>query len=172
MREANGTRRTRSIVNESRRPGRAVRQETADAGDVGLETHCMGATSSAPLPTGPSCCAHHTAASPSSAEAASARAAALFTEANDGSGAPSAGLGLNNEVYLDLDSFKVHTKSAGSWSAGSLFKGSDGSPGQNGLSLRFGSGSPLSALGVDNEVYLDLDSFKVHKRQPHLYLYH
>jgi hypothetical protein len=81
-----------------------------------------------------------------------------------GNGAPSAGLGINNEVYLDLDSFKVHTKSAGSWSAGSLFKGSDGLAGQDGLSLRFGNGAPSSGIGVNNEVYLDLDSFKVHTK--------
>ena len=81
-----------------------------------------------------------------------------------GNGAPLNANGRDLETYIDLDDFKIHTKSAGSWSAGTLFKGSDGSAGQDGLSLRFGNGAPSAGLGVNNEVYLDLDSFKVHTK--------
>ena len=87
-----------------------------------------------------------------------------------GNGAPASGLGADDETYIDLDNFTIHTKSAGSWSGGSLFKGSDGSNGSNGSngadgkSVRFGSGAPASGLGADNEVYIDTSSFKIHTK--------
>ena len=81
-----------------------------------------------------------------------------------GSGLPSDGDGEDDEVYLDLTSFKVHSKSAGSWGSGHVFKGSDGAAGLNGKSIKFGNGAPSDSDGDDDEVYLDLSNFKVHTK--------
>lgn len=81
-----------------------------------------------------------------------------------GNGAPAASLGNDDETYIDLDSFKIHSKSAGSWGSGHVFKGSDGAHGLNGKSIKFGNGAPSDADGDDDEVYLDLSSFKVHTK--------
>jgi hypothetical protein len=72
-----------------------------------------------------------------------------------GSGDPSAGFGLNGEVYIDIDNFKLFTKSGGSWSAGTNF---------NGRSVLFGNGAPLNADGRNLESYIDLDNFKIHTK--------
>jgi len=81
-----------------------------------------------------------------------------------GNGSPSDSLGDDDEVYFDLNDFKVHTKSSGYWSGGSAFKGNDGAPGLNGKSIKFGNGSPSNTDGDDDEVYLDLSNFKVHTK--------
>jgi hypothetical protein len=81
-----------------------------------------------------------------------------------GNGAPASSLGDDDETYIDLDSFKIHSKSAGSWGSGHVFKGSDGAHGLNGKSIKFGNGAPSDADGDDDEVYLDLSSFKVHTK--------
>ena len=81
-----------------------------------------------------------------------------------GSGSPSDSLGDDDEVYFDLNDFKVHTKSSGYWDGGSAFKGNDGTPGLNGKSIRFGNGTPSASDGDDDEVYLDLSSFKIHSK--------
>ena len=49
-----------------------------------------------------------------------------------GSGDPSAGIGRDGEIYIDINNFKLFNKSAGSWNAGSLFKGTDGNNGNDG----------------------------------------
>jgi hypothetical protein len=84
-----------------------------------------------------------------------------------GNGSPLSLNGKDGDVYLDLTDFKVHTKSAGSWSAGSVFKGTNGSngaAGANGKSVRFGNGSPSSGLGDNDDVYFDLTDFKLHTK--------
>jgi len=84
-----------------------------------------------------------------------------------GSGTPLSSLGDDDETYIDVNDFKIHTKSSGSWSSGQAFKGSNGLNGESGLngkSIRFGSSSPLDTEGDDDEVYLDLSSFKIHSK--------
>jgi hypothetical protein len=84
-----------------------------------------------------------------------------------GNGAPSNLLGSNDEVYIDVSSFKIHTKSGGSWSAGSIFSGSRGLSGANGAdgkSVRFGNGTPSNSDGVDDETYINLSDFKIHTK--------
>ncbi len=78
-----------------------------------------------------------------------------------GNGSPLSLNGKDGDVYLDLTDFKIHTKSAGSWSSGAAFKGTNGT---NGKSVRFGNGAPSSGLGDDDDVYLDLTDFKVHTK--------
>ncbi len=78
-----------------------------------------------------------------------------------GNGPPITSLGDDDETYIDLNDFKIHTKASGSWSAGQAFRGSNG---QNGKSVRFGSGAPSDADGDDDEVYLDISSFKIHSK--------
>ena len=84
-----------------------------------------------------------------------------------GNGAPLSGLGDNDDVYLDLSDFKVHTKSAGSWSGGTAFKGSNGSNGSNGIngkSIKWGNGAPIGSPGDDDDLYFDLDNFHVYPK--------
>lgn len=72
--------------------------------------------------------------------------------------------GKDGDVYLDLTDFKIHTKSAGSWSGGTCFKGDNGSAGTNGKSVRFGNGAPGSGVGDNDDVYFDLTDFKLHTK--------
>lgn len=84
-----------------------------------------------------------------------------------GNGSPLSLNGKDGDIYLDLTDFKIHTKSAGSWSGGTVFKGANGtngSNGTNGKSVRFGNGAPSSGLGDNDDVYLDLTDFKVHTK--------
>ena len=43
-----------------------------------------------------------------------------------GSGVPSSGLGSNDDTYLDIDTYDIYLKSAGSWSVTGNIKGDDG----------------------------------------------
>lgn len=43
-----------------------------------------------------------------------------------GSGVPSSGLGSNDDTYLDIDTYDIYFKSAGSWSVTGNIKGDDG----------------------------------------------
>jgi len=81
-----------------------------------------------------------------------------------GNGAPGAGLGGDLDVYLDLTDFKLHTKSGGSWSAGSAFKGSSGTAGANGKSIKWGAGAPSSSPGADDDLYFDITNFHVYPK--------
>jgi len=87
-----------------------------------------------------------------------------------GEGAPSSGTGKTNDVYIDTTNFKLHTRGAGGWDAGSAFKGTNGTNGTNGAagingkSVRFGNGEPSSGLGDNDDVYIDLTDFKLHTK--------
>jgi hypothetical protein len=84
-----------------------------------------------------------------------------------GSGAPGSGVGDNDDVYFDLTDFKLHTKSAGSWSAGSAFKGTNGSNGAagvNGKGIKWGNGAPVGSPGDDDDLYFDLDNLQVYPK--------
>lgn len=64
-----------------------------------------------------------------------------------GSSTPSAGDGKDGDVYLDLTDFKVHTKSAGAWGSGTLFKGATGSAGSAGAKGDTGTGGTKGDAG-------------------------
>jgi len=84
-----------------------------------------------------------------------------------GNGAPSSGLGDNDDVYFDLTDFKLHTKSAGSWGSGTVFKGSNGSNGAagvNGKGIKWGNGAPVGSPGDDDDLYFDLDNLQVYPK--------
>lgn len=81
-----------------------------------------------------------------------------------GSGAPGSGVGDNDDVYFDLTDFKLHTKSAGSWSAGSAFKGTNGSNGVKGTSLLQGSAAPSNSAGDDGDTFLDAVNHTIYKK--------
>jgi len=84
-----------------------------------------------------------------------------------GSGAPGSGVGDNDDVYFDLTDFKLHTKSAGSWSAGSAFKGTNGpngAAGVNGKGIKWGNGAPVGSPGDDDDLYFDLDNLQVYPK--------
>jgi hypothetical protein len=84
-----------------------------------------------------------------------------------GNGAPSSGLGDNDDVYFDLTDFKLHTKSAGAWGSGTVFKGSNGSNGAagvNGKGIKWGNGAPVGSPGDDDDLYFDLDNLQVYPK--------
>lgn len=84
-----------------------------------------------------------------------------------GNGAPSSGLGDNDDVYFDLTDFKLHTKSAGSWGSGTVFKGTNGSNGAagvNGKGIKWGNGAPSGSPGDDDDLYFDLDNLQVYPK--------
>ena len=81
-----------------------------------------------------------------------------------GNGAPLSGLGDNDDVYLDLSDFKVHTKSAGSWSGGTAFKGTNGAAGVKGTSLLQGSSAPSNGDGDDGDTFLDAVNHTIYKK--------
>jgi hypothetical protein len=81
-----------------------------------------------------------------------------------GNGAPDSGVGDNDDVYFDLTDFKLHTKSAGSWSAGSAFKGTNGSNGVKGTSLLQGSAAPSNSAGDDGDTFLDAVNHTIYKK--------
>jgi hypothetical protein len=81
-----------------------------------------------------------------------------------GNGAPSNGVGDNDDLYLDLTDFKIHTKGSGSWGAGSAFKGATGSAGLKGATLLQGSGVPGSGTGDDGDTFLDVTNHIVYKK--------
>lgn len=78
-----------------------------------------------------------------------------------GNGSPSSGLGDNDDVYLDLTDFKLHTKSAGSWSAGTAFKGTNG---VKGASLLQGTTTPGAGDGDDGDTFLDAVNHTIYKK--------
>lgn len=81
-----------------------------------------------------------------------------------GNGAPSNGDGDNDDLYLDLTDFKIHTKGSGSWGVGNAFKGATGSAGLKGATLLQGSGVPGSGTGDDGDTFLDVTNHIVYKK--------
>ena len=90
-----------------------------------------------------------------------------------GSGAPLSALGNNNEVYIDTTNFKLHTKSGGAWSGGTVFSGTDGNDGANGTGVYTttaisSGGTPASgnAYGTSaiNDLLIDATNHIIYKR--------
>jgi hypothetical protein len=94
-----------------------------------------------------------------------------------GSGAPSAGLGVNTDLYLNVSNGDLYQKSGGAWaiidnltgptgatgSTGATgAAGSNGSNGTDGKTVRNGSGAPSSGLGVDGDFYIDTTAFQIY----------
>lgn len=82
----------------------------------------------------------------------------------DGSGAPSSGLGIDGDYYLDDATGDVYLKGAGAYAVVANIKGatgatgaagSAGSAGAPGSVWRDGAGAPSSGLGIDGDYYLN-----------------
>ncbi len=80
----------------------------------------------------------------------------------NGSGAPSSGLGVTGDFYIDTVATRLYGPKAGSvWGSGvSLIgptgsTGAAGAAGTDGLSILNGSGAPSGGLGVNGDFYID-----------------
>lgn len=96
----------------------------------------------------------------------------------DGSGAPSNGLGIDGDYYLDNPTGNVYVKASGTYSIVSNIVGPQGNPGSNGADgtngapgsvWRDGSGAPSNGLGVDGDYYLDADTSDVYLKSAGTY---
>jgi hypothetical protein len=76
-----------------------------------------------------------------------------------GTGAPSGGLGVNGDYYMDTAASAYYgPKTAGAWGTAHSIIGSVGPSGTNGTNGRTwlnGSGAPSSGLGADGDFYVD-----------------
>lgn len=79
-----------------------------------------------------------------------------------GAGAPSSGLGVDGETYVDVASGDVYRKSAGAWSIVGNIQGVDGAPGADGKTIRSGAGAPSSGLGVNGDFYLNTSNYDLY----------
>jgi hypothetical protein len=71
----------------------------------------------------------------------------------NGSGAPSSGLGVDGDFYLDTTASRIYgPKTSGAWDSGVSLVGATGADGKT---VRNGSGAPSSGLGVDGDFYLN-----------------
>jgi hypothetical protein len=82
-----------------------------------------------------------------------------------GTGAPGAGVGTNGDFYIDTTAWDIYgPKNAGAWgSPTSLIgpqgvQGIQGNPGVDGKTIRYGTGAPSNALGVDGDFYIATDT--------------
>ena len=82
----------------------------------------------------------------------------------NGTGAPSAGLGVNGDYYLNNANGDVYTKSGGSWSVIGNIKGPAGNNGTNGATWYTGSGAPSAGLGVNGDLYLNTVNSDVYQK--------
>lgn len=82
----------------------------------------------------------------------------------DGAGAPSNGLGVNGDYYLNDTNGDVYLKASGTYSIVANIKGptgatgaagANGSNGTNGSVWRDGAGAPSNSLGVNGDYYLN-----------------
>jgi hypothetical protein len=86
----------------------------------------------------------------------------------DGSGAPSNGLGVNGDYYLDTATGDVYKKAAGTYSVVGNIRGATGatgatgSAGLDGKTLHNGSGVPSGGLGVNGDFYIDTTGFLIY----------
>lgn len=85
----------------------------------------------------------------------------------NGTGAPSVGLGVNGDYYLNNANGDVYTKSGGSWSVIGNIKGpagTNGTNGTNGATWYTGSGAPSAGLGVNGDLYLNTANSDVYQK--------
>ena len=78
-----------------------------------------------------------------------------------GEGTPASNVGANGDVYFDTTNKAFHSKASNIWSAGTSVAGANGTNGTNGTNgadgrtIRYGTGVPNNALGVDGDSYID-----------------
>lgn len=80
-----------------------------------------------------------------------------------GSGVPAPGLGTVGEFYLDYAATRLYgPKSGGGWGAGVSLIGASGTNGTNGFTVRNGTGSPSSGIGVNGDFYIDTTAHSIY----------
>lgn len=73
-----------------------------------------------------------------------------------GSGAPSGGLGVNGDFYIDYFSWDIYgPKTAGVWINITAMIGAPGAPGVNGKTVLTGTGAPSGGTGANGDSYID-----------------
>jgi hypothetical protein len=76
-----------------------------------------------------------------------------------GAGAPSAGVGVNGNFYIDTTAHAIYgPKTGGSWGASTSLvgpSGSGGSAGADGKTVIYGSGAPANGTGNDGDTFID-----------------
>lgn len=73
-----------------------------------------------------------------------------------GAGAPSSGLGVDGDSYVDSTNGDVYARDAGSWTLTGSIKGAKGDQGVQGFSMLSGVGVPGAGLGVNGDSYLNV----------------
>jgi hypothetical protein len=80
----------------------------------------------------------------------------------NGVGAPSNGLGVDGDFYIDTQADTIYgPKTSGAWGSPTSLvgppgdQGVPGDPGADGKTVRNGSGAPSNGLGVDGDFYID-----------------
>ena len=90
-----------------------------------------------------------------------------------GAGAPSAGLGVNGDSYINNTNGDIYLKSGGSWSitgnltgpiGGTGAAGAAGAAGGDGASFLSGVGAPSAFIGDDGDTYLDISSLQIYNK--------
>ncbi len=82
-----------------------------------------------------------------------------------GNGAPSAGIGKNGDMYLDVGSGAFYQKANGNWgSALGNLTGPAGQDGTNGATWLTGTVAPTNALGASGDLYLNTTTNDVYKK--------
>jgi len=82
-------------------------------------------------------------------------------------GAPDAGLGSDNDFYLNITNYDIYEKLTGAWTLIGNFKGADGSIGTDGVNaemLTSGAGAPDAGLGVDGDFYINETNGDLYKK--------
>jgi collagen type VII alpha len=88
----------------------------------------------------------------------------------NGNGAPSDGIGVDNQLYLDNITDDVYKKITGHWVLQTNIKGATGnagatgSAGADGASILTGSGAPGSGLGSNRDYYIDTTNFNLYAK--------
>jgi len=75
-----------------------------------------------------------------------------------GTGVPSAGLGVNGDVYLDTITSNLYKKVTGAWVLQTSVQGIQGVPGPTGApgsQILSGAGAPAGGLGVNTDFYIN-----------------
>ena len=86
-----------------------------------------------------------------------------------GSGAPSSGLGVNGDFYLNSTNGDVYEKITGTWTLIMNITGPAGPAGVVGSVWRTGSGVPSNSLGVDGDYYLRTSNGDVYYKSGGVY---
>ena len=83
-----------------------------------------------------------------------------------GNGAPSAGLGVDGDFYINTATWDIYgPKTGGSWGAPTSLIGPEGpagAAGEDGKTVLNGSGAPSGATGVDGDFYIDTDTWDIY----------